>query len=482
LRLPSWSELTEKLNKFEKYVNDKRTETGDRIQVFKGKHPLIDTIISDAIILLPPPFGGIAKAIYNSFDTSRKKEGTDAVLNYFNALKNQGANHYNNMALSLDNILIKITDEKQITDALFLDLKNILISSGKAVNKKLDLLKNEIEKIEGKIDGIDETTRDTKKIIEVIKYKTTEIEEKLRQITNSQRIPLQVKSGEKIMILQSTLIDLDNIIKEKVKLQEETARLKQPPDDFGTHSQIKTEEIREIPESVKIKPDKRSRKLEKLYKKMEELEKQQPEFDTDHLLIIANTYYYAGEYNKAHKHYRYIEKKNPKHVPALNGIGAVFAAKAFSSYGSDKDNNYSMAIFYYDKALKIDPNNVITLDNKGRALVAQYSYKDAIKCYDKILEINPYDDATLGNKGFALYELGKHLEAISYYDKALKIDPNNVITLDNKGRALAKLRRYEEAISCYDKALEIVPDNIDVVRHRISALKKRIKRKWEFWK
>ena len=53
-------------------------------------------------------------------------------------------------------------------------------------------------------------------------------------------------------------------------------------------------------------------------------------------------------------------------------------------------------------------------------------YQEAIECYDKALKIDPNHVNALNNKGYLLYNQGKYEEAIESFDKALKIDPNHV--------------------------------------------------------
>ena len=51
---------------------------------------------------------------------------------------------------------------------------------------------------------------------------------------------------------------------------------------------------------------------------------------------------------------------------------------------------------------------------------------EAIVNYDKLLKINPNHLQSISNKGAALLRLGKVNEAIAEFDKALKIDPNHL--------------------------------------------------------
>jgi tetratricopeptide (TPR) repeat protein len=42
-----------------------------------------------------------------------------------------------------------------------------------------------------------------------------------------------------------------------------------------------------------------------------------------------------------------------------------------------------------DKAIEFDPNDAITWNSKGLALVFLNRYEEAVECYDRALEINP---------------------------------------------------------------------------------------------
>ena len=51
----------------------------------------------------------------------------------------------------------------------------------------------------------------------------------------------------------------------------------------------------------------------------------------------------------------------------------------------NKIGNYNESIVYFDKALAIDPKNVLALNEKGNAYGGLGNYKQAIASYDKAL-------------------------------------------------------------------------------------------------
>jgi tetratricopeptide (TPR) repeat protein len=99
--------------------------------------------------------------------------------------------------------------------------------------------------------------------------------------------------------------------------------------------------------------------------------------------------------------------------------------------------NYTEAIPYFDKALAINPNYTLALNNKGAALYGLGIYNESIAYFDKALSVNPYYSTALYNKGAALSKLGIYNESIAYFDKVLAIQPTNTLALAGKKLDLA---------------------------------------------
>jgi len=100
--------------------------------------------------------------------------------------------------------------------------------------------------------------------------------------------------------------------------------------------------------------------------------------------------------------------------------------------------------------------------NEGLSLSNQKKYSEAIEFFDKALSLEPENILVLTQKGNALCNQGKYDEAIQCYDKILKITPEDIKILCIKGKALTFQKKYDEAIQCYKKALNITPDNKDI--------------------
>jgi len=103
--------------------------------------------------------------------------------------------------------------------------------------------------------------------------------------------------------------------------------------------------------------------------------------------------------------------------------------------------NYTEAISYFDKALAINPNYSLALNNKGAALYDRGIYNESIAYFDKALSVNPYYTTALYNKGASLNKLGIYNESIAYFDRVLAIQPTNALALVGKKLDLAAVSK-----------------------------------------
>ena len=140
-------------------------------------------------------------------------------------------------------------------------------------------------------------------------------------------------------------------------------------------------------------------------------------------------------------------KINPRNVLAWNNKGASLEA-----LGRHDD-----AIRCYDQAQVLDPYNVLAWNNKGNSFENSGRHDDAIRCYDKALEFDSHYIPAWINKVNSLNSIGHYEEAIHCCDQALELDPHVPFAWSNKGNSLNHLKHYEDANHCYDKALELDP-------------------------
>lgn len=94
------------------------------------------------------------------------------------------------------------------------------------------------------------------------------------------------------------------------------------------------------------------------------------------------------------------------------------------------------------------------LCNMATTLVNLGFYREAMDYFDKALRLNPDDHLVLNNVAVCLEQQGRYDLALKCYEKALANDPDNLTYLCNKGVCLSKMKRWEEALECLKEVIE----------------------------
>ncbi len=121
---------------------------------------------------------------------------------------------------------------------------------------------------------------------------------------------------------------------------------------------------------------------------------------------------------------------------------------------------YEAAISTYDKALEIDPDSFLAMNEKAGALNGLERYQEALELIEKAIQIKPDYYQSWGTKGRILANgFERSEEALSSYNKALEfnidLQSDRAILWSFKAEALYPLERYQESVEAVDRALEL---------------------------
>lgn len=86
--------------------------------------------------------------------------------------------------------------------------------------------------------------------------------------------------------------------------------------------------------------------------------------------------------------------------------------------------NFNQALIAFEKALRMDPDNLQFLFDKGTTLMELGRPQDAFVTFNKILQMQPSSNMYV-TAGKALERQNKPREALKLYEKAIELDPNN---------------------------------------------------------
>ncbi|CAK9301983.1 unnamed protein product [Gordionus sp. m RMFG-2023] len=170
-----------------------------------------------------------------------------------------------------------------------------------------------------------------------------------------------------------------------------------------------------------------------------------------------------------------------------------------------KNKNFEMAINHYDKAIELDPKNIIFLTNKAAVYFEQNNYDECIKTCQEAVEIGKenFSDFKLLAKAYSrignsYYKLKDWSNAIVNYKKSLTehrcpdilmklneteklmkeeerlayINPELALDQKNKGNEMFQKGDYPAALKYYTEAIKRSPENAIVYSNRAACYTK----------
>ncbi|HEY3420227.1 MAG TPA: tetratricopeptide repeat protein [Methanomassiliicoccales archaeon] len=188
--------------------------------------------------------------------------------------------------------------------------------------------------------------------------------------------------------------------------------------------------------------------------------------DKPKLLMLLRKYDLAGKM-MAELDRRILEQDRYRYLPS----GAQFDAFYSAAEEHFKQRRYRDAIYNYDRALDIKPNNDIVWLRKANVFLAMGRFEDALVACKRASELRPGDSTTWYLMGLAYNQLGDFEKELKAYDTALKITPRMEAALLNKGATLFQLHRYDWALKVYDEMCNFFPKDAMAFNNRGIVLK-----------
>ncbi len=146
----------------------------------------------------------------------------------------------------------------------------------------------------------------------------------------------------------------------------------------------------------------------------------------------------------------------------------------YSNLGDTYNNlkNYPESDKYYDKALKVDANNVGVLNNYSYYLSLRNEQLDkAADMAKKANELQPNSASYEDTYAWVLYKQGNYNDAKTWLEKALQNGAsNNGTILEHYGDVLYKLGRIQEAVDQWQKA-KITGEPLPLIDKKINDRK-----------
>ena len=135
----------------------------------------------------------------------------------------------------------------------------------------------------------------------------------------------------------------------------------------------------------------------------------------------------------------------------------------------ERVQNYDQAERYFEKCLKLGPNDPMALNYLGYMWAERGVKLDQAKALiEKALQLEPDNDAFLDSMGWVLYQLNQPDAALTYLLKAIQNSKEPDATVyDHLGDTYQKLKQLDKAREAWRKSLELEPK--DAVQKKLDA-------------
>jgi tetratricopeptide (TPR) repeat protein len=139
----------------------------------------------------------------------------------------------------------------------------------------------------------------------------------------------------------------------------------------------------------------------------------------------------------------YVDYKMSVDFDSANVMAMVTLGTVLDNLGRGKE-----ATMYFEKAVRLAPNEATTIGELGFHYMHEGDYKGAIKLFNRVLELLPDDAIAYNNMGYAKYKLNDLKGALKDIQRSITLDTQNSYAYRN--RALVYLAMKQTGKACED--------------------------------
>jgi len=202
-------------------------------------------------------------------------------------------------------------------------------------------------------------------------------------------------------------------------------------------------------------------------------------------LSLGFVFYEHGYYGQAEQFFGQALKDDSGSAEAFYGLGSAYLQQQKTNQARDcfeksvqlhpsypgtlpnswnnlgilaaREGNYDLAIEYFERALKIDPEHSIALQNLGSAYREKKDWPQAKSALDRALALNPDDPEANYSLGMVYAQQNDGEHAQEYLLKAIALRPAYPEALNNLGILYVRTRRPVEAIESFAQSIRVAP-------------------------
>jgi tetratricopeptide (TPR) repeat protein/peroxiredoxin len=202
-------------------------------------------------------------------------------------------------------------------------------------------------------------------------------------------------------------------------------------------------------------------------------------------LSLGFVFYDRGYFEQAQDFFGQALKENSDSAEALYGLGSAYLQQQKTNEARDcfrraltlhanypgtppncwnnlgilaaREGNFDQAIQYFQKALQIDPEHSIALENLGSAYRQKKDWPQAKDALERALALNPEDPEANYSLGMVFAQLNDTEDANNYLQKAIAARPAYPEALNNLGILYLHTQHPVEAIQSFEQSIRVAP-------------------------
>jgi tetratricopeptide (TPR) repeat protein len=142
-----------------------------------------------------------------------------------------------------------------------------------------------------------------------------------------------------------------------------------------------------------------------------------------------------------------------------DNFSAVTTIVAGETLSSAQQQAFDRAIADFTQAIRLDPNNAVVYNERGRVYIDKRDQNKAIADCNQAIKLNPNYALAYRNRGLAYSSKKDYDKAIADYTQAIRLDLNLARAYSNRGFVYYNKGDNDRAIADYEAALRIDPNH-----------------------
>jgi tetratricopeptide (TPR) repeat protein len=153
---------------------------------------------------------------------------------------------------------------------------------------------------------------------------------------------------------------------------------------------------------------------------------------------------------------KFPPKSHDRMIASLTGQHVE--AYSIQEIGYQFKEDYDKAVKELSEAIRADPKDAISYNNRGLAYRAKRTFEKALKDLSEAIRLDPNNPAAYNNRGELYTAKREYQKAIKDLTKALNLDSMCDEALENRGRAYLRNKDYGLAVVDLTQAIRVRSD------------------------